>query len=131
MVVSALAIDARACGLTHCGGNPGRLTPTADPSTDGLLLLLLAAGGSPREAFSVERAFRTGKALTERCAVALTVAEALSGREVFAGGWTRSPAEVRRGVDRPGLPGGETRSGEGACPLVRALGPHGVGSGHV
>jgi excisionase family DNA binding protein len=29
------AVDVGARGLTHRGGNPGRLTPTADPSVDG------------------------------------------------------------------------------------------------
>jgi hypothetical protein len=30
-----VVIDVGARGLTHRGGNPGRLTPTADPSVDG------------------------------------------------------------------------------------------------
>jgi excisionase family DNA binding protein len=61
----APAIDVGARGLTHRGGNPGRLTPTADPSVDG------AHDAQPGS---------------------------------------------KGGVDRPGLAGGEPRSGEGAKP---------------
>lgn len=61
----SVAVDVGARGLTHCGGNPGRLTPTADPSADG---------------------------------------------EHETHPWSKG------GVDRPGLAGGEPRSGEGAQP---------------
>lgn len=43
------ALDARARGLTNRGGNPGRLTPTADPSAEG------GAGASPRFTGGVDR----------------------------------------------------------------------------
>jgi len=62
---SGPAVNVGARGLTHRGGNPGRLTPTADPSVDG----------------------------------------------------EHEPGDGSKGgEDRPGLAGGEPRSGEGAQP---------------
>jgi excisionase family DNA binding protein len=88
------AIAAGARGLTHRGGNPGRLTPTADPSGESTEKSVHACGkGDPSNAYIHEPYIPAHRGESGR-------PNALP--------WSKE------GVDRPGLAGGESRSDEGA-----------------